>query len=96
MNHEQRLELIRRVLQTAYNETETWQEEDNVGAALAYLCLAIAANDSKSHVNWALDHRGPVLALFRNWFTDDDLVWKFIRTDDAVSDEERSNGPYRA
>jgi len=96
MTEAQRLALIRRVLQCAHDETETFEGEDHVGSALAYLCLAIAANDEKSHVDWRGDHRPHTLALFRLWFDDADPVWKFIKTDDCVTDDERSNGPRHA
>ena len=46
MNAEQRLELIRRVADWCYDNTESWAP-DRIGLGLAYLFWAIAANDGQ-------------------------------------------------
>ena len=46
MNAEQRLELIRRVADWCYDQTESWAP-DRIGLGLAYLFWAIAANDGQ-------------------------------------------------
>ena len=46
MNAEQRLELIRRVADWCYDQTESWAP-DRIGLGLAYLFWAIAAGDGQ-------------------------------------------------
>ena len=46
MNAEQRLELIRRVADWCYDQTESWAP-DRIGLGLAYLFCAIAAGDGQ-------------------------------------------------
>ena len=46
MNAEQRLELIRRVADWCYDQTESWMP-DRIGLGLAYLFWAIAAGDGQ-------------------------------------------------
>ena len=46
MSAEQRLELIRRVADWCYDNTESWAP-DRIGLGLAYLFWAIAANDGQ-------------------------------------------------
>ena len=46
MNEEQRLELIRRVADWCYDNTESWAP-DRIGLGLAYLFWAIAADDGQ-------------------------------------------------
>ena len=49
MNDEQRLELIRRVADWCYDQTESWAP-DRIGLGLAYLFWAIAAADGQPFV----------------------------------------------
>ena len=46
MNAEQRLELIRRIADWCYDNTESWTH-DRIGLGLAYLFWAIAAGDGQ-------------------------------------------------
>ena len=46
MNAEQRLELIRRVADWCYDQTESWAP-NRIGLGLAYLVWAIAAGDGQ-------------------------------------------------
>ena len=46
MNAEQRLELMRRVADWCYDQTESWVP-DRIGLGLAYLFWAIAAGDGQ-------------------------------------------------
>jgi hypothetical protein len=77
---EARLELIKRVSEKAFKNTESWRSEDGLGATLAYLFWAISDQDPESHVDFSTVECGPALVLFRSWFPTSDPVWKFIKT----------------
>lgn len=82
MNTEQRLALIRRVLNTASAGSESFRDH-HLGAHLAYLAMAIADERPESFVDWSHEVGDEsteiVLHLFLEWFTPNDPVWKFIR-----------------
>lgn len=71
LNEDEQSGIIQRVLNKAYAETESWN--DDLGVQLAYFCHAVV-NDDK--VDWSDSER--VLSLFREWFPLEDPVWKFI------------------
>lgn len=77
-----RLALIRRVLEKACAGTESFHE-GGVGAHLAYLALAIAAEPPGNFVDWsdevADDSIRSIRTLFLLWFPPHDRVWEFIR-----------------
>lgn len=77
---QQRLDLINRVCQKAYDETESWRSEDLVGVELAFLCWAIASDleSASNSVDW-IDNP-PILKLFKEWFPRPDPVWQFIQS----------------
>ena len=83
MSPANRLSLIQRVLEKAYDEVETWND-DHLGSALAYLALAIADGKPDSFVDWSDENGNPATRvareLFRQWFPGDDMVWLFIVT----------------
>jgi hypothetical protein len=76
-----RVALIKRVLDRAYDETEVWYDS-GFGAQLAYLALAIADGEPDSFVDWSEDICGmdDIRAKFRAWFQPSDPVWLFIYT----------------
>lgn len=77
MSEDERLRLIGRVMQTALQETETWEDENGLGVFLAYLAHAIANETGVDLWEDGANDRAN-LRLFRKLFPDGDTVWQFI------------------
>lgn len=74
----ERCDLIDRVMEKVYEETEAWGGGLGIGTDLAYLAWTISQHDRKATVQW--DKGSTTLRLFRKHFSDADLVWDFIET----------------
>ncbi|MCI0604372.1 hypothetical protein L0156_15350 [bacterium] len=88
MTKEEKADLALKVFDTAYNETETFREE-NMGADLAYLMGAILDTGEVSYVDWSSEVYGEeppaLLEILKRSFSEDSTLWNFILLDDANS-----------
>ena len=83
----ERVELVSRVLRTAYEKTETWDDEDRLGTTLAYLARAICTPGDTVQFIKVIPRDQAHLRLLREWFGPEDPVWNFIT---PVTDAEPS------
>ncbi len=65
MNTEKRIELINHIARWCYDNTESWEVE-NIGASLAYLFWAIAADDGEALDTTIGNHTTLVRILNKN------------------------------
>ena len=76
--------LLRRVLEKAYIETETWWDGD-IGLSLAYLAHAVTRpQQEQAFVTWVeyCRNTGAALAIFRSLFEAGDEIWQFIHVEE--------------
>ena len=68
-----RLELIKELYELVLNNTESFEEEDKIGADLAYLLGAISKN---AQCEWPSNR--PFLVFLRRHCAQDHAAWRFI------------------
>jgi hypothetical protein len=93
MTKEEKADLALKVFDTAYNETETFREE-NIGADLAYLMGAILDTGEESYVDWSSEVYGEepsALQILKRSFPEHSTLWNYILLDDQNSLETGDN-----
>ena len=82
MNAEQRLELIRRVADWCYDNTESWAP-DRIGLGLAYLFWAIAADDGQPF-DTTIGPKGEYAELVRILKANPNGLWDQLKAIGAI------------
>lgn len=71
-----RLGLIRQVYSTVFDNSESFQDDDQIGADLAYLTGAIAHNEKFDTTT--IGRKSAMVAILRLHLAESHPVWKFI------------------
>lgn len=75
LNDTEKVSLINEIAVRAYNETESWIDDDKMGANLAYLFWSIASDDFVD-----LSETPEIVESLTAWFPQEHLIWQYIST----------------
>ncbi len=73
LQEQQQFQLARRLYRTVFDHTESFEDEDQIGADLSYLLGAILFTGS---CEWPADR--PIVVLLRQHFPPEDPLWQHI------------------